>query len=110
MMRALTTSVLILTLFAASISTAHAVRTARTTVLSVFANSAGGAFIRLEDTADSNGAVCSNIGRYAISANSAGKNALLAAALTAKASGAEVELDLVGACMTDGEIQNVIVY
>jgi hypothetical protein len=88
---------------------AFAARTARTTILSVFSSSDGSAFIRLDDNTDTNGAVCSSIARYKIDSGAAGKNGLLAAALTAKASGAEVQLDM-PSCGTDALIQNVIVY
>jgi len=103
-------SVALLTLIATfSISNAFAERTERTTVKSVFSSSDGGAFVVLDGRRDTSGAICSSNGRYRIDSGAAGKNGLLAGALTAKASGAEVQMD-VASCQVDGIINNFIVY
>ena len=91
------------------VNVASAERTARAEVLSVFANANGSATVRVATTEDVNGNVCSSIGRYTISGAAAGRNGLLASALTASATGAEVQLDI-ASCATDANILNFIVY
>lgn len=95
-------------------SASFAVRTELADVTSVFANATGGGFVVLTSAVDTTGATCSSNKRYQIDAGSAGAKGHLAALLTAKASGAQIQID-VGSCTITAPavsplINNVILY
>lgn len=95
-------------------SASFAVRTELSDVASVFANATGGGFVVLSSALSTTGAVCSANKRYQINSDGAGAKGHLAALLTAKASGAQIQID-VGSCTITAPavsplINNVILY
>ncbi|MFT7686572.1 MAG: hypothetical protein ACI9FB_001917 [Candidatus Azotimanducaceae bacterium] len=90
-----------------SSSNAFAARTAESLITEVFASSSGASYVKLTTNLDDKGAVCVANKRYLIASGSAGSKALLAGALTAKAAGLTVQLDVPDCSNT--EIGNLIV-
>lgn len=101
---------LVSVIFSAS---SFAVRTELADISFVFASADGGGLVTISSTLDTVGAVCSANGRYQIDPTGPGAKGHLATLLTAKASGAQIQMDI-DDCVTfpgvSPEILNVILF
>ena len=99
------------TLLSVSVSAMAATpgRTAVGTFTQVFASKSGGAFVSFNTNKLADGTtVCSENLRYKIDGAEPGSNGLLAAALTAKVTDSNVQMDIVDCDVPDPRISNLI--